>query len=123
MTNKHDSIEEAFNADPKLAGGSIEPRPLPPTTATEANSTTLAQIKRKQAFVRLLCLALSGLGSVAFFLPWQPGGTIGGVIALIIALCVGWFGGLSMEELERIAATLAARTDSLKAPEKKEGDK
>lgn len=137
-TKKHDSIEDAFNAE-QLQGGSIAPRPLQ-SVATASNSTTIAELERKKRINRIIILSLSSLATVAMVIAGAlltsapiPAIVIGSVaiVMYIVSIIVAFVtNSMTPEEIERLVSGLAgasATVAGIKVPppssasEKKDG--
>lgn len=87
-------------------------RPLPASTATAANSTTLADLKRKALRAKLAITALTSLATVAAVLPIpviQPWNFVGAGALYAVALAVAYFtNSLTPEELEGLLSQVQA---------------
>lgn len=83
--NSHDSIEAAFNAEPTDLT-----RPLPMTTATVANSTTLADVQAKARRAKLIVGVLTTLASVALVVPFAPWNYIAAAVLYVVSIVLAW---------------------------------
>lgn len=96
----------------------IPPRSAP-TTATVANSTTLADIQRKQRNAKAVIAILTTLGSVALLLmqlaPWN---LLAGAVLFVAAVVVAYFtNALTPEELDALIVKLGSAAERVKVPE------
>lgn len=127
MTDKHDSIEAAFNGS-ELAKGGIEPRPMQ-SLATASTSTTLAELERKKRINRIIILALSSLATVAMVIAGAlmtsapiPAIVIGSVaiVTYVVSIIIAFVtNSMTPEEIERLVGGLSSASStvaSIKVP-------
>jgi hypothetical protein len=110
--------------DNELQTAPIPPRSVP-TVATLANSTTLADIQRKQRNAKAVIAILTTLGSVALLVvqlaPWN---LLVGALLFVAAIIDAYFtNALTPEELDALLARLGGAAALVKIPgaEKKDG--
>ncbi len=102
-------------------------RPMAPQVATAANSTTLAQLARKQRLQKFAIAMLVTLATVAgAFVTFAPWNLLVAAALFIVAVVVAYFtNALTPEELDGLISKALNASDTFKtaAPTKKEGDK
>jgi asparagine N-glycosylation enzyme membrane subunit Stt3 len=110
--------------DNELQTASIPSRSIA-TPATLANSTTLADLQRKQRNAKAVIAILTTLGSVALLVvqlaPWN---LLVGALLFVAAVVVAYFtNALTPEELDALLAKLGGAAERVKIPgaEKKDG--
>lgn len=110
----------------KLETASLD-RPMAPQVATAANSTTLAQLARKQRMQKFAIAMLVTLATVAAaFVNFAPWNMLVAAVLFIVAVVVAYFtNALTPEELDKLIERAMNASDSFKvtAPKSKEGDK
>lgn len=102
----------------------LQTAPIPsravPTVATLANSTTLADIQKKQRNAKAVIAILTTLGTVSLLVvqlaPWN---LLVGACLFVAAVVVAYFtNALTPEELDALLAKLGAAAGQVKIPEK-----
>ena len=100
-------------------------RPMAPQVATAANSTTLAQLARKQRMQKFAIAMLVTLATVAAaFVNFAPWNMLIAAVLFIVAVVVAYFtNALTPEELDKLVARALDSSNAFKAAApKKEGD-